>query len=44
MKLPIAVDDVRREVSILKLLSGHPNVVQFIAAFEDEDLVYIVME
>ena len=44
MKLPIAVDDVRREVDILEKLSGHPNVVQFRAAFEDEELVYIAME
>eukprot|EP00850_Spirogloea_muscicola_P009411 SM000052S17803 [mRNA] locus=s52:724587:728727:- [translate_table: standard] len=44
MTLPIAVDDVRREVSILKLLSGHENVVQLYAAFEDDDMVYIAME
>lgn len=44
MKLPISVDDVRREVAILKRLSGHPNVVQFVDVFEDEELVYIVME
>eukprot|EP00271_Cylindrocystis_brebissonii_P020863 TRINITY_DN715_c0_g1_i1.p1 TRINITY_DN715_c0_g1~~TRINITY_DN715_c0_g1_i1.p1 ORF type:complete len:556 (-),score=128.92 TRINITY_DN715_c0_g1_i1:703-2370(-) len=44
MKLPIAVEDVRREVAILKRLSGHVNVVQFTAVFEDDDLVFIVME
>ncbi|CAI7806878.1 unnamed protein product [Closterium sp. NIES-53] len=44
MKLPIAVEDVRREVAIMKLLSGHPNVVQFIDVFEDTDFVYICME
>ncbi|BBN07167.1 calcium-dependent protein kinase [Marchantia polymorpha subsp. ruderalis] len=44
MLLPISVDDVKREVEILGTLSGHENVVQFHAAFEDDDLVYIVME
>ncbi|MCO5583133.1 hypothetical protein L7F22_037041 [Adiantum nelumboides] len=44
MVLPIAVDDVRREVKIMGLLSGHENVVQFHEAFEDDDYVYIVME
>jgi calcium-dependent protein kinase len=44
MTLPISVEDVKREVKILDALSGHENVVQFIASFEDNDLVYIVME
>ncbi|CAK9868918.1 unnamed protein product [Sphagnum jensenii] len=44
MTLPISVEDVKREVKILDTLSGHENVVQFIASFEDNDLVYIVME
>ncbi|CAN6485701.1 unnamed protein product [Victoria cruziana] len=44
MTLPIAVEDVKREVKILKALSGHENVVQFYNAFEDESYVYIVME
>ncbi|CAN8251328.1 unnamed protein product [Cochlearia groenlandica] len=44
MVLPIAVEDVKREVLILKALSGHENVVQFHNAFEDDDYVYIVME
>ncbi|KAM7520088.1 hypothetical protein LguiB_019050 [Lonicera macranthoides] len=44
MILPIAVEDVRREVKILEALSGHENVVQFYNAFEDESNVYIVME
>ncbi|CAI5457954.1 unnamed protein product [Closterium sp. Yama58-4] len=39
-----AVEDVRREVAIMKLLSRHPNVVQFIDVFEDIDFVYICME
>ncbi|XP_019182771.1 PREDICTED: calcium-dependent protein kinase 28-like [Ipomoea nil] len=44
MLLPIAVEDVRREVKILKALAGHENVVQFHNAFDDENYVYIVME
>ncbi|KAJ8764480.1 hypothetical protein K2173_006220 [Erythroxylum novogranatense] len=44
MVLPIAVEDVKREVEILKELGGHENVVQFYNAFEDESYVYIVME
>lgn len=44
MVLPIAVEDVKREVQILKALSGHENVVQFHNAFDDDDYVYIVME
>ncbi|CAM6100741.1 unnamed protein product [Calypogeia fissa] len=44
MLLPISVEDVRREVKILETLSGHENVVQFYASFEDDDVVYIVME
>ncbi|KAL3527214.1 hypothetical protein ACH5RR_011870 [Cinchona calisaya] len=44
MVLPIAVEDVKREVKILKALAGHENVVQFYNAFEDDSYVYIVME
>ncbi|OAY57544.1 calcium-dependent protein kinase 28 [Manihot esculenta] len=44
MVLPIAVEDVKREVKILQELAGHENVVQFYDAFEDDSYVYIVME
>ncbi|XP_075654111.1 calcium-dependent protein kinase 28-like [Castanea sativa] len=44
MILPIAVEDVKREVKILQALTGHENVVQFYNAFEDDSYVYIVME
>ncbi|MQL93158.1 hypothetical protein Taro_025804 [Colocasia esculenta] len=44
MILPIAVEDVKREIKILQALAGHENVVQFHNAFEDESYVYIVME
>ncbi|CAI0461680.1 unnamed protein product [Linum tenue] len=44
MLLPVAVEDVKREVKILRQLAGHENVVHFINAFEDDSYVYIVME
>ncbi|XP_076919377.1 calcium-dependent protein kinase 28-like [Bidens hawaiensis] len=44
MVLPIAVEDVKREVKILQALNGHENVVKFYNAFEDDNFVYIVME
>ncbi|KAH1099001.1 hypothetical protein J1N35_015922 [Gossypium stocksii] len=44
MTTTIAVEDVRREVKILRALTGHSNLVKFYDAFEDHDNVYIVME
>ncbi|CAK9188523.1 unnamed protein product [Ilex paraguariensis] len=44
MTTAIAIEDVRREVKILRALTGHKNLVQFYDAFEDDDNVYIVME
>ncbi|CAF2266097.1 unnamed protein product [Brassica napus] len=44
MTTAIAIEDVRREVKILKALTGHKNLVQFYDAFEDDENVYIVME
>ncbi|KAG0474345.1 hypothetical protein HPP92_014031 [Vanilla planifolia] len=44
MTTPIAIEDVRREVKILKALSGHANMVKFYDACEDDLNVYIVME
>ncbi|PPD84474.1 hypothetical protein GOBAR_DD18586 [Gossypium barbadense] len=44
MTTAIAIEDVRREVKILRALSGHNNLVQFYDAYEDHDNVYIVME
>lgn len=44
MVLSIAVEDVKREVKILRALTGHENVVQFYDAFEDDSYVYIAME
>jgi len=44
MTTAIAIEDVRREVKILRALNGHSNLIQFYDAFEDQDNVYIVME
>ncbi|CAM0947340.1 unnamed protein product [Alopecurus aequalis] len=44
MNRPVAVEDVKREVKILKALKGHENIVNFYNAFEDDSYVYIVME
>ncbi|ERM97367.1 hypothetical protein AMTRI_Chr04g246910 [Amborella trichopoda] len=44
MTTAIAIEDVRREVKILRALTGHTNLVQFYDAYEDHDHVYIVME
>ncbi|XP_060963526.1 CDPK-related kinase 4-like [Cannabis sativa] len=44
MTTAISIEDVRREVKILKALSGHKNLIKFHDAFEDSNNVYIVME
>ncbi|KAD3640927.1 hypothetical protein E3N88_30150 [Mikania micrantha] len=44
MTTAISIEDVRREVKILKALSGHENLVKFYDAYEDHDNVYVVME
>lgn len=44
MTTAIAIEDVRREVKMLRALTGHKNLVQFYDAFEDEENVYVVME
>lgn len=44
MTTAIAIEDVRREVKILRALTGHSNLIQFYDAYEDHDNVYIVME
>ncbi|CAI9787519.1 unnamed protein product [Fraxinus pennsylvanica] len=44
MTTPIAIEDIRREVKILRALTGHKNLVKFYNAYEDEDNVYMVME
>ncbi|XP_057787439.1 CDPK-related protein kinase-like isoform X2 [Salvia miltiorrhiza] len=44
MTTAVAIEDVRREVKILRALTGHRNLARFHEAFEDSDNVYIVME
>ncbi|KAI9110800.1 hypothetical protein K1719_018238 [Acacia pycnantha] len=44
MTTAISIEDVRREVKMLKALSGHNNMVKFHDVFEDANNVYIVME
>ncbi|MCO5601866.1 hypothetical protein L7F22_055991 [Adiantum nelumboides] len=38
------VEDVRREVRVLNYLSGHPNIVELKATYEDRQSVHLVME
>ncbi|CAN4111391.1 unnamed protein product [Withania somnifera] len=44
MTTAISIEDVRREVKILKALSGHKHLVRFHDACEDTNNVYITME
>ncbi|KAM7275420.1 hypothetical protein ACFE04_017286 [Oxalis oulophora] len=44
MTTAISIEDVRREVKILKTLSGHKHLVKYYDACEDANNVYIVME
>jgi len=37
-------DDVRKEISIMKVLQHHPNVVKLYEVMESESYVYIVLE
>ncbi|CAN8247637.1 unnamed protein product [Cochlearia groenlandica] len=44
LRTEIDVEDVRREVEIMRSLPKHPNIVSFKEAFEDKDAIYLVME
>ncbi|KAK9061851.1 hypothetical protein SSX86_019035 [Deinandra increscens subsp. villosa] len=44
MTTAIAIEDVHREVKILRALTGHNNLIHFYDAYEDHDHVYLVME
>ncbi|XVE58293.1 hypothetical protein DITRI_Ditri04bG0158500 [Diplodiscus trichospermus] len=44
MTTAISIEDVRREVKILKALSAHKHMIKFYDVFEDANNVYIVME
>ncbi|VAI23879.1 unnamed protein product [Triticum turgidum subsp. durum] len=44
LRTPVDVEDVRREVEIMRHMPLHPNIVSLSAAYEDEDAVHLVME
>ncbi|XP_010453327.1 PREDICTED: calcium-dependent protein kinase 7 [Camelina sativa] len=44
LRTAVDIEDVRREVEIMKHMPKHPNVVSLKDAFEDDDDVHIVME
>ncbi|GMI70465.1 calcium-dependent protein kinase 24 [Hibiscus trionum] len=44
LRTEVDVEDVRREVEIMRHLPKHPNIVAFREAFEDKEAVYLVME
>jgi serine/threonine protein kinase len=39
-----SIDDLTREVKILSVLKGKPNIVEFYGAYETSDNVYMVLE
>ncbi|GLJ22012.1 hypothetical protein SUGI_0412350 [Cryptomeria japonica] len=44
LRTAIDIEDVRREVEIMKNLPQHPNIVQLKATYEDDHAVHLVME
>ncbi|KAI7738998.1 hypothetical protein M8C21_030531, partial [Ambrosia artemisiifolia] len=44
LRAQIDVEDVRREVSIMRHMPLHPNIVTFKDVYEDKDAIYLVME
>lgn len=38
------VDDVRREIRVLRQLTGHPNIVELRGVYEDRQAVHLVLE
>ncbi|KAL3506689.1 hypothetical protein ACH5RR_032071 [Cinchona calisaya] len=44
LRTEIDVEDVRREVEIMRHLPKHPNIVSYRAAYEDKEAIYLVME
>ena len=44
MTSAVSIEDVRREVKLLKDLSGHRHMVKFYGAYEDDNYVFVVME
>lgn len=44
LKTEIDIQDVRREVEIMRHLPEHPNIVRLKEAYEDDENVHLVME
>ncbi|OIT21345.1 PREDICTED: calcium-dependent protein kinase 24 isoform X2 [Nicotiana attenuata] len=44
LRTEIDVEDVRREVVIMRHLPKHPNIVSYKEVYEDKEAVYLVME
>ncbi|KAL2940821.1 Calcium-dependent protein kinase 8 [Bienertia sinuspersici] len=44
LRTNVDIDDVRREVEIMKVLPKHPNIVTLRDTYEDDNAVHIVME
>lgn len=44
LRTEIDIEDVRREVEIMRHLPEHPNIVTFKEAYEDKENIYLVME
>ncbi|XP_065869299.1 calcium-dependent protein kinase 24 [Euphorbia lathyris] len=44
LKTEIDIEDVRREVEIMRHLPKHPNIVRYKEAFEDSEAIYLIME
>ncbi|KAK1372836.1 putative EF-hand domain pair, Serine/threonine protein kinase, striated muscle-specific [Heracleum sosnowskyi] len=44
LRTEIDVQDVRREVEIMRRLPNHPNIVSYKDVFEDKEGIYLVME
>lgn len=44
LKNSVDIDDVRKEVEIMKNLPKHPNIVTLKDTYEDDNAVHIVME
>ncbi|CAH2072896.1 unnamed protein product [Thlaspi arvense] len=44
LRTAVDIEDVRREVEIMKHMPKHPNIVSLKDSFEDDDSVHIVME
>ncbi|KAK4755408.1 hypothetical protein SAY87_009165 [Trapa incisa] len=44
LRTSVDIEDVRREVEIMKHLPKHPNIVSLKDTYEDDDAVHLVME